>query len=335
VQPFGGGAANSFQIILSDTGGGVDLEVIYEDINWTTASGQNAVTGITDGASQAWPWDGSGNATELLAYEANDFGGGDPVGTYTRSFDRGFSEDIRVDGTSGNDTIALGYLDPQGNQVTTGDDAIFGASGNDSIDGSSGNDLVFGGLGNDTITGGDGGAISYIDVNNGDDLVGTTSQDAYRFAGNPGEFATIRFNNSPNAGDGDGIADFAQITNTNAFDTLTIGVGGNDSIIGTGGFDTIYGGDGNDTIEGGEGNDFLATGLGDDTLFGGAGNDTLINSDGDDVLFGGTGDDTLTATGGNDTLIGGTGDDTMSGGNDADTFIIEDDFGNDDSHSQL
>jgi len=107
------------------------------------------------------------------------------------------------------------------------------------------------------------------------------------------------------------------------------GGAGNDSIIGGAGADTLAGGDGDDYIEGGAGDDFLTTGLGQDTLMGGDGNDTLMNSDGDDSLDGGAGDDSIVATGGMDTLRGGTGADYMDGGDDADTFIIEDSFGND------
>lgn len=107
------------------------------------------------------------------------------------------------------------------------------------------------------------------------------------------------------------------------------GLGGDDTLIGGAGADTLAGGDGDDFIEGGAGDDFLTTGLGQDTLDGGAGNDTLLNSDGDDLLVGGEGDDSIVATGGEDTLIGGTGDDYLEGGDDADTFFIEDNFGND------
>lgn len=125
------------------------------------------------------------------------------------------------------------------------------------------------------------------------------------------------------------------------------GGGGNDTIDGGDGDDTIHGGEGDDLIYGGAGNDYLTTGTGNDTLYGGEGDDTLHNSSGNDSLVGGTGNDSIIATDGFDTLEGGEGNDTMYGGNDgdrlvggtgddlmygeadADTFIIEDNFGND------
>ncbi|MEO9576424.1 MAG: Hint domain-containing protein [Tateyamaria sp.] len=99
-------------------------------------------------------------------------------------------------------------------------------------------------------------------------------------------------------------------------------------VAGDGG-DTVQGGAGDDLIDGGAGDDLLRSGMGEDTLLGGDGADTLMNSIGDDSLDGGAGDDSIVATEGEDTLRGGTGSDTMEGGEDADTFIIEDGFGND------
>lgn len=58
-------------------------------------------------------------------------------------------------------------------------------------------------------------------------------------------------------------------------------------------------------------------------------NDILIGKWGDDKLFGKGGNDCLFGGCGDDTLFGGTGNDYMSGGRGADTFVLEDDFGND------
>lgn len=57
-----------------------------------------------------------------------------------------------------------------------------------------------------------------------------------------------------------------------------------------------------------------------DKLSGGTGNDTIYGETGSDTIYGHDGDDDI---------YGGTGNDAMSGGADADTFFIEDDFGND------
>lgn len=94
VARFSGAGNNSFQVVLTDTGGGdFDVEVIYEDIQWSGSSGDPAAaTGITDGDTYTQEFDGSGSSVELLNYETNDFGGGDPAGTYTVPVENGFPE---------------------------------------------------------------------------------------------------------------------------------------------------------------------------------------------------------------------------------------------------
>ena len=68
------------------------------------------------------------------------------VGDYTET----------VDGTAGADSMALGYTDSDGDQITTGDDIIQAGAGNDTIDGDAGDDIILGGSGADTISGGAG-----------------------------------------------------------------------------------------------------------------------------------------------------------------------------------
>jgi VCBS repeat-containing protein len=86
-----------------------------------------------------------------------------------------------VDGTTGADSMGIGYRDAQGDQIDGNDgisDTIFGGAGNDSINaglgsdtvdggtgddlinGNAGNDVLSGGTGNDTIFGGDAVAAS-------------------------------------------------------------------------------------------------------------------------------------------------------------------------------
>jgi len=102
------------------------------------------------------------------------------------------------------------------------------------------------------------------------------------------------------------------------------GKGGADSILGNLGNDTLDGDDGNDTIKGEVGNDLLRGGAGKDSIDGGDGNDFIDGGSGKDKLIGGKGDDTI--YGGSDTL---GGNDTMSGGAGSDTFIIDQNSGND------
>ena len=77
-----------------------------------------------------------------------------------------------VEGTAGNDTIGIGYVDTQGDIVDGADglnDTILGGDGNDSIDAGFGADSVSGGLGNDTLSGNDGNDI--LDGGEGNDTI--------------------------------------------------------------------------------------------------------------------------------------------------------------------
>ena len=258
-----------------------------------------------------------------------------------------------VDGTSGDDTMLVGYTDAGGDKITnyapgflgigyqSGNDSIYGYAGNDSINAGSGNDLVSGGTGDDTLLGADGN----------DTLHGDEGSDSI---------------------------------NGGAGNDLIYGGADNDTISGGTGKDTVYGGDGDDTwLAGGtdsgtdkvylEGGDDVAevgyyvSADGTEVLDGGDGNDTLafdgavvdgfnlgitLNDDGtatnsgfgttvlnfenvrgnsganqitgnsyDNELIGAGGQDTLSGGGGNDTLDGGTGNDTLSGGDGDDVLI--------------
>ncbi|MDV7269964.1 Hint domain-containing protein [Thioclava sp. A2] len=255
-----------------------------------------------------------------------------------------------VDGTSGADSMGLGYTDADGDQITTGNDLIDGGAGNDTIFGSSGNDTIYGGTGDDSI-----GSFASTDL--GDDLM---------FGGDG--------NDTIIAGAGN--------------DTV-YGDAGDDQLSGADGSDTLYGGDGSDTflitddhdydlIVGGEGGTdtdaisfanyasalgvsvtfsgdgaggydyFGTTGYGDFSeieqiwgtnyadlidasldssgvlLAGQGGDDTIIGGSGDDSLWGGDGNDRFdVAQGGSDTIDGGAGYDIVdaSGTTDANFFV--------------
>lgn len=121
-------------------------------------------------------------------------------------------------------------------------------------------------------------------------------------------------------------------------DNQLIGGGGNDHLRGGHGDDKIDGGDGrdfirgrdgDDRISGGDGNDFLRGDLGDDTIHGGDGRDHVRGGQGDDWLFGGDGDDMIRGGQGDDILNGGAGRDLMWGGDGADTFVFQENSGQD------
>ncbi len=176
VEPYNGSGTNSFQVVLTSNGGGdFNVEFIYEDIEWTSGYNQNAQVGITDGGSNDIILDGSGNATELANYENNDFGGGDPNGTYDLTFVNGSPvvSDGILTGTEGDDVIDGSFTDEDGDDVDGGDgtgvggndDIIFGYGGNDTISSGAANDTVEGGDGDDTIDGGTGDDTIYGDNN--------------------------------------------------------------------------------------------------------------------------------------------------------------------------
>ena len=248
---------------------------------------------------------------------------------------------VTVDGGAGNDSIYFnsgdGVADVLGG---SGNDTIFGADAAMTVRGGTGDDLIRASDKDDTFILEDGFGNDTIFGDEGDE----TSGDTLDFSALTSSGIDVTFSAAEAGSSTDGVdtITFSQIENlvlSDQNDTVdgmssTAGISvdgkdGNDSLIGSDLGDTIAGGAGDDYIEGGLGDDFLTTGEGQDTLLGGQGNDKLMNSDGDDSLDGGAGDDSIVATGGEDTLRGGTGDDYMDGGNDADTFIIEDNFGND------
>ena len=146
VAPFSGsgaGITNSFQVVLTSTGGGdFTVDFIYEDINWTDGNNENAQVGLTDGGANDVIVPGSGDPVALADYVNN-------ADTTDFTFVGGVPQGI-VGGTSGDDIIGTGFVDTEG-------DAIDGADGlNDIVDAGDGDDFIDAGAGNDTITGGGG-----------------------------------------------------------------------------------------------------------------------------------------------------------------------------------
>lgn len=228
VAPYNGSGVNSFQMVISDNGGGdFGIEFIFEDIQWAAVSygsgpAATATAGITDGGSNDYVLEGSGDEATILGYESNDFDHGDPAGVYSIDVNGGIPQ-ISVEGTSGNDTMGLGYTDAEGDQITTDGDDIYGLGGDDLIDAGQGNDTVDGGTGDDTILSGSTvSAITYTVVNDNDNLQGTSGQDYFSWDPSAASNATIRFNNSAGSGDGDGVADYI-VVGTNEDGSIVIG----------------------------------------------------------------------------------------------------------------
>lgn len=191
VAPYSGSGTNSFQVVLTNLGGGdFNVEYIYGSIGFVNGGFGNATVGISNGTSSQTLVEGSGNATILATYAGNDFDTQDPAGVWSMGYEGGqpFLGDGVVEGTAGGDLIDLNYTgDPEGDRIdrldatgfsgTTGDaDVVMAAGGNDTVISGLGNDIVYGGAGNDQISTGqgndwaDGGTeADSIDGGSGDD----------------------------------------------------------------------------------------------------------------------------------------------------------------------
>jgi len=172
VAPYNGTGNNSFQVVLTDNGGGdFSVQFLYETIEWTTGYNQVAQAGITDGGSNDYELQGSGDATQMADYETTQFDNGDNAGAASFNFaGGGFTVlDGVVNGTSGADLIDASYTDAEGDMVDGGDgggalgheDIIAGRGGDDTIEAGAEDDLVYGGGGADSIDGGDGDDTIY------------------------------------------------------------------------------------------------------------------------------------------------------------------------------
>ena len=216
-----------------------------------------------------------------------------------------------VEGTTGNDSMGIGYTDAEGDQIDGSDglnDTIFAGGGDDTINGGAGGDTVYGGDGADEITGGSGA----------DELYGGAGNDTLR-TGSDAD------NDGAYGGDGDDLV-IGEGTGTDAL----FGDAGNDTLQGSATGSTLaYGGDGNDLITGGNQTDMLLGEAGNDILDGGGGADYLYGEEGNDTLIGGAGNDTVDGGLGADYITGGTGDDSIVAGQGSDTIGLGDNHGAD------
>jgi Ca2+-binding RTX toxin-like protein len=167
VAAYTGPGTNSFQVVLTNLGGGdVNIDYIYGSIGFVNGGFGNATVGISNGTSSQTLVEGSGDATFLATYAGNDFDTQDPVGIWSMSYEGGqpFLGDGVVEGTAGGDLIDQNYTsDPEGDRIdrldgtgfagTTGDaDYVLAGAGNDTVTSGLANDIVYGGSGNDQIS---------------------------------------------------------------------------------------------------------------------------------------------------------------------------------------
>jgi len=245
-----------------------------------------------------------------------------------------------VDGTTGNDTMNVGYSDVDGDTITntgalypiagaSGNDVIDGKEGNDFISSGSGNDNVIGGAGNDTLQGGTGndtlqGGTGNDVIQGGagsDSLVGGAGSDTLDYSDSTTAVTANLLTNTVSGGTaaGDTISGFENVIGGSGNDRLTLS-NTSGSAVGGAGNDIIVGGTGNDTLTGGDGADFLSGGAGDDLFLNNLEDNTGVSVSNlkIDTIRGGDGNDTWRAAVGTNGLSvnDGTDEVLLEGGND-------------------
>lgn len=203
-----------------------------------------------------------------------------------------------VDGTLGDDTMLVGFVDADNDTIDGADgddDFVYGYDGDDTIAGGAGTNFLYGGSGDDVFIGGEGA----------DAFQGNAGQDNLDYS-NSDAAVTVDLTTSQLSG---GDAENDKI------------LGGIDGVIGSDYDDVLTGFDHEGTHPADTFTNELFGGLGDDLITGLGGDDILGGGDGDDELYGGKGDDELYGGDSTDTLEGGNGSDALEGGRDDDTII--------------
>lgn len=227
---------------------------------------------------------------------------GSNYGTYAQRYENDFARLdgglLRVEGTSGNDTIswqlessmlvvrrngiALSFADANVTSIE-----VYASDGDDTVTIGAGvrGTYVLGGNGNDTLTGASGN----------DALVGAAGRDRLDGKGGDDRVAGGKHADILSGGDGND-----RVYGDEAGDSIDGGAGAdrayggseNDTMLGGNQNDTLYGESGNDSIRGGNQNDRIFPGEGADSANGDAGNDNIFAADGNiDRLIGGSGSD--------------------------------------------
>ena len=233
----------------------------------------------------------------------------------------GYTVDLIINGTSGNDSISGSMTN----------DIVNAGDGNDMVFGNGGADSIYGGLGNDTLIGGftsgpspqPGDGADMLDGGAGNDLLrGGDGDDTLLGGADDDNLRGDAGNDTIDGGDGFDVVSFRfdDLAGPVNIDMRSLTSGSQSVSDGRGGTDSvsnvelllITGSAGNDTLRGSTAlKNQLAGFAGNDRIFGGNQDDLLF---GDDGLGGVDGDDTITGNGGADTITGGAGNDTLIGG---------------------
>ncbi len=290
-----GGASGDTYSSIEDVFGSNFDDILTAGSSGGILSGNGGSDRLTGGDGNDALYGDAGNDFLFSSAGADYYDGGDgyDILSYAAS-SAGIILDVSSTGTGGD---ALNDLVYNVEEIvgTNFDDTIAGGSSNELIQGGSGADQLFGGGGDDTLTGG----------RQNDTIFGGLGNDV--ILGELG--ADILYGGEGN--------------------DLVLGGNRDDQLFGEAGNDKLFAGNGFDFVEGGIGEDIIRGGDQDDMLYGGESNDVVFGGTGRDALYGDAGDDYLIGRGGFDVLVGGAGNDLLNGGFNSDTFIFEDNFGND------
>ncbi len=217
--------------------------------------------------------------------------------------------------------------------VTDGDDTLYGTQLDDTFDALKGNDTIYGGAGNDLyqFSAGDGQDVIYENAGTdtieflgglqatqvkierigteGEDLLlhlydtdGDATGDTIRivkayqnYAASGNRIEQVRFTLEDGTVQTLALDDLEKLYNVSEFDDVVYGFESDDTISAFAGGDTLHGAGGKDTLYGDEGDDLLYGEAGDDTLIGGIGNDIMDGGSGNDIYR-------FAAGGGHDTI---------------------------------
>jgi len=243
---------------------------------------------------------------------------------------KGTNGNNKLNGTSRNDTI-WGYA---------GNDQLLGNSGNDLLYGGDGNDTINGGIGKDTMYGDRGNDIYYVD-NTLDIVIESNNQ------GTDTVYSSVSYTLESNV-ENLQLSGYSGLNGTgNNLNNYITGNSGNNRLVGLDGDDTIYGGSGNDTIDGSIGSDYMYGGSGNDVYYIDNSADQIIeySSGGTDTIYSsvtftlGSNIENLTLTGSNNIngtgnglaniITGNSGNNFLYGGSGNDTYILNNDWGQD------
>ncbi|WP_432695228.1 calcium-binding protein [Marinobacterium sp. YM272] len=213
-------------------------------------------------------------------------------------------------------------------EVTEGDDTLYGTELDDTFNALQGNDTVYGGAGNDLyqFSIGDGQDVIYENAGTdtieflggiqatqvkiertgteGEDLLvhlydvdGNATGDTIRvvkayqsYAASGNRIEQVRFTLEDGTLQTLALDELEKLYNVTELDDVVYGFESDDTISALNGIDTVHGAGGSDTLHGDEDDDLLYGEAGDDILIGGSGNDVLNGGSGNDTYLFASGD---------------------------------------------